>query len=155
MARLLEELRDYMKVQLSVPFIYGQSDCSTWVASWIEHMTDVDPAASFRGCYTNEIGCAKFVKTNGGLIAAMDHYMIRSGVMYHADVPFHGDVAIVVVPIGNNDQVEVAAVRTRNGWAYKPATGGLQVLNRELTVLGLWRMRPSCFIRNSTGRIAA
>lgn len=152
MARLLTELKSFLKTQLRVPFEYGKSDCATWVSTWVYNMTGVDPAATLRETYTNEIGCARILAHNGGLLSIMDTYMMQSGVMYRAYEPFNGDVAVVTIQTDTSIE-EVAALRTSNGWAYKPARGGLNIYYGELPVKGLWRMKISSIERHLKSKV--
>lgn len=50
------------------PFRYGQSDCALWCADAVLDGTGFDPAADFRGTYSDWAGCRAVVMRAGGLL---------------------------------------------------------------------------------------
>ncbi|WP_375597566.1 DUF6950 family protein [Devosia sp. Naph2] len=53
------------------PFVWGQSDCSLMVADWCVWSGYEDPAAAWRGTYSDEAGCRALVAERGDLMAVV------------------------------------------------------------------------------------
>ena len=56
------------------PFEWGRADCCLFIADAVQAMTDVDPAAAYRGRYSNETGARLALKRHGKttLVATFD-----------------------------------------------------------------------------------
>jgi hypothetical protein len=59
------DLAAYIAASKGLAFRYGESDCALFFAGAVLAMTGADPAAPFRGKYTNELGAAKALKQIG------------------------------------------------------------------------------------------
>jgi len=51
-------------------FAWGKFDCAIWTADWIRDATGVDPAANYRGKYSDEAGAAAIFGSDLGAFAA-------------------------------------------------------------------------------------
>lgn len=56
-------------------FEWGQCDCLTWIASFVEAITGQDPAAKFRGTYNTKWGARQVMIRSGGMVALVGSQM--------------------------------------------------------------------------------
>lgn len=78
------------------PFAWGQADCLLWPASVVEALTGKDPAAEYRGAYSEARGARRLLRNLGvrsgpQLVAGM---FAEVGVA-HA---WRGDIAVIEHP---------------------------------------------------------
>lgn len=52
-----------------LPFEWGSRDCCLWAATAVERVTGIDPAAAYRGSYSDEGGATALLASLGGLAA--------------------------------------------------------------------------------------
>ena len=90
LAAALEAARDK-------PFQWGSHDCGLFAADCVLAMTDVDPAASYRGQYTDEAGAraTMLALASGGLRAAWTRAL--GPAMNNVRMARRGDVALVEI----------------------------------------------------------
>jgi len=90
LAAALEAARDK-------PFQWGVHDCGLFAADCVLAMTDVDPAAMYRGQYSDEAGAVEtmYLLSNGGLRAAWTKAL--GPAMNNVRMARRGDVALVSV----------------------------------------------------------
>lgn len=62
-------LHELIAARLTTPFAWGVHDCCLWAADAVQVQTGVDPAAPWRGTYSDAIGAARLVRELGGLEA--------------------------------------------------------------------------------------
>ncbi|QRF66387.1 DUF6950 family protein [Ponticoccus alexandrii] len=58
------------------PFAFGRSDCALWCADAVQACVGFDPAADFRGTYSDWQGCRALVMRAGGLLNLIAPRMI-------------------------------------------------------------------------------
>ena len=67
-------LHAYLDSVAKTPFAWGTHDCALFVGDCVQAMTGIDPAAAYRGTYTNETGARLALKRHGKktLVATFD-----------------------------------------------------------------------------------
>ena len=67
-------LHAYLDSVAATPFAWGSHDCALFVGDCVEAMTGVDPAAAYRGRYSNETGARLALRRYGQttLVATFD-----------------------------------------------------------------------------------
>ncbi|MCG6111332.1 MAG: hypothetical protein MEQ74_03975 [Paracoccus sp.] len=103
----------YLTAGTALPWVWGESDCTIWVADWCVLHFGFDPAASFRGKYRDSDGAARL--TASGLAATIAPHMAPLRV---TDPPLRGDVGIIDIR-----GCEVAAIWTGRRWAFRTPRG--------------------------------
>lgn len=100
LAAALEEARDR-------PFRWGSHDCGLFAADCVLAMTDVDPAAAYRGQYDDEAGARETMQrlSGGGLRAAWTAAL--GPAMDNVRMAKRGDV--VLVDVGGVEATGVVA----------------------------------------------
>jgi len=90
LAAALESARDK-------PFVWGHHDCGLFAADCVLAMTGIDPAAMYRGQYTDEAGAVEtmYLLSNGGLRAAWTKAL--GPAMNNVRMARRGDVALVEI----------------------------------------------------------
>jgi hypothetical protein len=64
-----ERLEALVMARLHVPFAWGRVDCCLFAADAVHALTGTDPAAPWRGTYSDERGALRLVQSLGGLAA--------------------------------------------------------------------------------------
>jgi hypothetical protein len=64
-----QRLADVLTDAQTRAFAYGAWDCCLFACAAIGALTGTDPAASFRGRYTDEDSCASVLNTHGGILS--------------------------------------------------------------------------------------
>ena len=133
MAGLTRERRlaAYLSQSVRKPFAWGSHDCCLFVAGWIEAERGVDTAGGFRSRYRTELGAARLIRRAGGFLPFLGRLAATAGLS-RVDDPRPGDVGVVQA-----DDLQVAAIRTRIGWAALKV-GGMAV--RPWPALVSWRV---------------
>ena len=114
------ELATFLREHAASPLVWGEDDCSLFVANWLRASRGVDPALDLRGTYSCWLGAIRRIRRAGGLVWLFGPRLEAIG-MHVTDAPQSGDVAVVSAPAG-----DVGAIRTAHGWAAK-TTGGVIV----------------------------
>ena len=118
---------DYLTAATRLPWIWGTSDCTIWVADWcVRHFTH-DPAAAFRGMYDDEAGAEKLIAA--GLVRTIAPWMVPLRITC---APVAGDVGIIDIR-GR----EVAAIWAGRRWAFRTPRGLGEVPARAIISWGL------------------
>lgn len=117
------------------PFAWGAFDCTLFAADGIAAVTGTDPAAAWRGTYTDETGAGSLLQEQGGLITLAD--LIARNHQWPR-VPAarlgRGDVALVRL----EDRTAALAVCLGTAFAM-PGPCGLVSVARSCARLG-WRI---------------
>jgi hypothetical protein len=91
----------FLEEKRNEPFAWGVNDCCTFVCDWLAILTGVDPAADFRGKYSDALGAKRVLKKRGGLEAIALRAAKRWG---WAPVPVReaqrGDLVLCEMPEG-------------------------------------------------------
>lgn len=107
------DLSAYLTRATTLPWVWGRSDCTIWVADWCVLRFGFDPAAGFRGRYHDRAGAERLIAA--GLARTIAPCMTPLRVTRH---PHPGDVGII-----NVGGREVAAICTGPRWAFRTLRG--------------------------------
>lgn len=110
------------------PFAWGRLDCAMFAGDWVTRITGADPIAEFRGRYRTELGCARILKREGGLLALTERAALAAGLR-PTETPTTGAVGVCRVLTSRGAQ-QATAIRVRACWAFL-ATSGLAVAPGE------------------------
>jgi len=130
-----KRLAAYLRWAGEQGFEYGRWDCLIGlVAEWVRRERGGDPAAPWRGRYSTEMGCARLVAREGGLLAVLTRGAGLAG-LEATDTPRTGDIA-VVQPREPGSQL-AGAIHTGAAWAVLSPTGVGLIAARPV---GVWRV---------------
>ena len=118
-------LTAFLQRTADLPWRWGETDCTMWVADWCIQRWGVDPAAAFRGRYRNE--AEMLALTADGLLALVAPCMTFARLV---DEPQDGDVAVVEA-LGR----QMGAIRVGPHWAIKTEGG---IVFAGLHPLAVW-----------------
>jgi hypothetical protein len=79
-----------------VPFQWGINDCCLFAADWVYMLTGVDPAAKWRGEYSNALEAARLAADYGGVIG-----LVTAAGNWTAQEPTaarRGDLVLIPAP---------------------------------------------------------
>jgi hypothetical protein len=102
------KLPQFLSEALRRPFRRGDHDCMTFAADWAVVVTGQDPAASWRGAYSDAAGAARILEQHGGARAMVGAQLEAQGWRRVAD-PAAGDIALINAPTPTGHEL-VAAV---------------------------------------------
>jgi hypothetical protein len=115
------------------PFQYGETDCFMAAAEWIGICHGVNPAAAWRGTYSNAEECASVLKEHGEFPRAAARGLREFGLERTTN-PLPGDVAVV-----RYCEAWYGAIRTPgHRWAIK-CRDGVRATN-DLRVVAAWKV---------------
>ena len=131
----------YLNRCSSQPFIWGTSDCSLFVADWVQAKTGKDPAEHLRKLYDSPLSLQKALREMG-LDWIKDPVGVASDCMARADLartdnPGVGDVGVIALPMGGG---AVSAICTGDAWAAKAESGITTANAAGVRVLAAWRV---------------
>lgn len=126
------ELQAYLLAAMGRPFARPHDDCCALVADWIVQRTGIDPAAGFRGAYSDLRGALRLIRGAGGFLSMWRLHMTLAGFDETTE-PTVGDVGVVRDRAGQ----DIAAIRVPTGWAAKAERG---VLIEDLPMLCAWSL---------------
>lgn len=100
-------------------FHWGEHDCCLFAADVVQAMTGHDPAAGFRGKYSDEAGAAALIAAHGSLKG-----LVRSvlGDPVHPSRARRGDIVLGPVPTAGGTQAGIGVCVGRQ-WAVPLPTG--------------------------------
>jgi len=129
-------LAAYLRWAGDQPFAWGQWDCLIGlVAEWVRRERGGDPAAPWRGRYATQLGCARLVRREGGLLAVLSRGAELAG-LEPTTQPRPGCIG-VVEPGLSGDAPLAGAICIGSAWAaLSPAGVGL-IAARPV---GVWRV---------------
>lgn len=120
---MAENLGEFLERAGRRGLVYGLNDCMMMPANWLWSLTGIDPAAEWRGRYSDRDGAARIIARAGGLQSLMSAAALSAGaVPVPADQAPPGAVGLVV-SITDDGPAPVGAVRTPTGWAVIAADG--------------------------------
>ena len=105
-------LDEYVAATVEQPWQWGKQDCTIWVADWCSARWGIDPAARYRGRYSDEQGMAALI--SGGLLATVAPEI----ALPHKDAPDEGDIGVIEVA-GR----QVAAIWSGAHWMFRTPRG--------------------------------
>lgn len=106
---MTDPLDEWLTAAMRLPWAWGISDCTIWVADWCVIRFGHDPAAGFRGRYDDAAGAEALIAA--GLATTITPCMTP---MTRTASPARGDVGVIVM--GGR---EVAAICTGPRWAFR------------------------------------
>lgn len=62
-----ETLSEFIEARRNTPFVWGETDCTLFAADAVKALTGVDPAAQYRGKYSDQKGALRLIKEAGSL----------------------------------------------------------------------------------------
>lgn len=116
------------------PWAWGSVDCCLSLADWAVANGHVDPAATWRGTYSDEIGCRQIVIARGGLVPLVSDVCARAGLQA-ASAPARGDVGVIGTLLNVNNQF--GAIFDGERWQVRSPQGFGPVIAKPL---GMWRV---------------
>jgi hypothetical protein len=130
----------YLDELSSMPWRWGECDCTMVVATWIERITGVDPLKSYRGTYHTPLEARRTAKLAGGFLPALGELFDGAGLERTQDFET-GDVAAVNAGLHERYIMPVVgcvlAIRFGNLWVCKAHRG---IVGRPFQVITGWRL---------------
>lgn len=118
MADVLSKLQAFFREQSGRPFAWGSADCAFYLADWVMEAKEIaDPAAAWRGTYSDQAGAAAILEAQGGFVALVTSLAENAACPVTAD-PDDGDIAIIDLSTGLT-----GAIMTSGSWAFRTAKG--------------------------------
>ena len=138
-------LAAFLSRSAAEPFVYGESDCSMFLANWVREVTGRDPAGELRRAYSDEPGWRSLVAEAGGLAVLVGRLALVAGLSPVA-TPGEarvGDIAVVGIPaLGSGGwRFEAGAICSSFGpmgmprWVTKLTRG---ISRLQSTPLAMW-----------------
>lgn len=112
----MSDLGDYLQRAVRTPWIYGQWDCTGFMAGWAMECGHPDPMASLRGRYSTQRGALRLIRRGGGLRALVAHGMASAGIPQVEGEPEPGDIGVITVPTDDRTN-RAGAIWTGERWA--------------------------------------
>lgn len=106
-------LNTFIAAGSALPWVWGKSDCTAWMADWCRIHWGHDPIADLRGAYASEAEADLLIA--GGLAKFL---MPRMAPLVASAVPRAGDVGVIRI-LGR----ETAAICTGRAWAFRTLRG--------------------------------
>lgn len=117
------------------PFVWGEDDCSLFLANWLVALGRPDPALGLRGRYRTALGCARVLRREGGVRAVIARCARVAGLAPTRD-PSPGDPGVIRIDI-EGCGVEVGALRLGRRWAVRAGSG---LFVSEAVPLAAWSL---------------
>lgn len=129
------DLQVYLMEARATPFAWGDADCCSFSADWVQRRTGHDPMARWRGKYSTEGEARKYIADAGGLSMLWLLGMIDVGVP-EVDFPRIGDVGIVTV-LGEHGKEEVGGIFGGRRWFVRSTSG---IFSASFDPVMVWRV---------------
>ena len=110
-------------------FVWGRTDCILATCDHVQRCTGIDPAAPWRGSYSDEAGATAIYEAHGGVLGLMVHGMALAGFAAGDAAPGRP----VVCRVGGH---EVAGVCFGRRIGFLAEDRGLIEMRAE--ILGAW-----------------
>lgn len=130
MTPIIAELNRWM----SLPFIWGETDCIMVLCDWIKAVRGVDPAENDRFTYTDAGSCQRETRYFSDPVATLDSRFSRAGIKRGNDL-CPGDVALIRLP---GDRHPVGGIWTGEFWGCKGPSGTTTVSSAVAQVQAFW-----------------
>lgn len=120
MSSLLADLAMHCRVGASSAFVWGQMDCTTWVATWVQSRTGRDAMAEWRGRYRSRLGFRRILRREpDGLLGAVRRGLAGVGAIEISPADSQpGDVGMIDTTDGL-----AMAIRGQLNWLAKTGDG--------------------------------
>lgn len=118
----------------ALPWAWGSIDCALVLADWAIACGHPDPAADWRGIYSDELGWKRIVVRRGGLLPLVNDICSRAGFIV-ASAPARGVISV----IGSTYNIERqwGAIYDGTDWLVRRAEGFVAV---DEPFLGMWAL---------------
>lgn len=130
-----EEIAAYIAATAPLAWVWGETDCTSWLAGWIAARTGRDVGADLRRRGRSKRAVARLVNGAGGLVTLCAGLMREAGCEL-TRWPENGDVGVVRLPIGRRGR-PVCALRAGGKWVIRTADGVLVV---PVLAIAAWRV---------------
>jgi hypothetical protein len=93
----VEALLEFIESRRQLPHAWGMNDCCMFCADAVQTITGVDPAAAWRGSYSDQAGAEAILAEHGGLEAFV------TSIMGEPTGPLcarRGDICLIAGPKG-------------------------------------------------------
>ncbi|KPF47063.1 hypothetical protein [Rhizobium sp. AAP43] len=130
-----DNLAAYLDAAIDQPMIWGESDCTTWPARWIERVRSCPldmPRWSSRG------EAYSLIDVSGSLLALWDDVLGRAG-LFETGSPLAGDVGVIT----SHAHGQCGGIFLANGFfAWRAEPQGYRILRpRADAILKAWSIR--------------
>lgn len=112
-------------------FVWGETDCIMATCNYIMDVTGIDPAAPWRGSYSDEAGAQAIYEVHGGVLGLFDYGMAQAG--FHRSE--RGLLRPVVAMVGRH---QIAGIDFGKRIGFMADGRGLVEVRVE--VLGAWKI---------------
>lgn len=100
-------------------------DCTTFVASWVQEVSGVDPATDLRGTYATAEGANAIVDRAGGIVCLIGGRIEPLG-WFRTNEPHDGDIGVIAAVSGVDGLLkEIPAIRFGPLWAVMSPRGSM------------------------------
>lgn len=138
---LEESVAQFLVIQRDKPFEPGVSDCSLDLADWAVWLGLPDPAANFRGAYSDEAGFRAIIAERGGLVAIVDGEAASIGGR-RIEQPLAG--AVGVIGSRSASELQWGAIFDGRHWISRVGEGG-SLAPLTARVLTMWALTAEYF----------
>lgn len=115
----------------------GGDDCLMFCASWVAHVTGIDPVEEFRGTYSTREEAFALIASHGGIVALVDSVAARAGFKRTSD-PQNGDIGIIRAPLSiGGEMTEIGAIKFGPNWACLGQSG---VVGKQAEHIAAWEV---------------
>lgn len=124
------------------PFAWGQCDCMTVLADWVQRVRGQDFMAHVRGLYSDIGSCERHTGFLRDPIAAVEDGLARIGGLDRVSEPETGDIAVLLLAVGPGGRpTYCGGLWLGQAWGCKGPTGATTVRPSEvIEVLAIWRV---------------
>jgi len=132
----------FVNLQITQPFVWGQSDCLMMCADWVERVTGRDPARDWRGMYDSR---ATAHRASGFLRApeavTSEAFEGVAGLPRGEGAPAVGDVGLLNWTSPDGRHEVVGAIACTGVWICRAPEHGITEVNARLVGLRrFWRV---------------
>lgn len=132
MTPLYRELNRWLLLQHR----WGEADCVTLCADWVQQVRGVDPAADLRWTYGSAGECQRVTGFFSDPIGCIGPRMEAVGLRKTA-APVAGDVGILLMPVSGGSARPYGAICLGRQWAAKMIEGGVHA-SPPFKILAAW-----------------
>lgn len=135
MTDISEMLKFYLAEAEDAPMVWGESDCSTWPAKWVERARGV--GVSLPDWSSREEAHA-LMREAGSLVALWDEALSECG-LFETGVPETGDVGVIL----SHSHGEAGGIFLYGGYfAWRAEPKGYRILRpRQKTIVKVWSIQ--------------
>lgn len=129
-----ELLQGHIDAVEGKPVVWGESDCTSWAAGWVESVTG--KAVPFLGAYSSLEEAHTLIDEAGGLDVLWTRALAQVGIYSTPYEPALGDVGVVKTTFGS-----VGVIFAQDGIALWRADNGTGLLRpRRRDIIKVWAL---------------